>query len=145
MIRLANVGDTTRVVEMVGKAHAISPLAAYVECSPDMVRDQFHFHLSSSKSLCLVYEVNGVAEGVFVAAASDYPSAPIRIGIEVVSWIEPEHRGRAWFRMKKWFETWSKESGCRITSLSSKSDERFARAIERDGYKNVETHFVKVL
>lgn len=110
-----------------------------------MARDQFLSHLSSPSSLCLVHEIDGIAQGIFVATASDYPSAPIRIGIEVVSWIEPDHRGRAWFQMKRQFEEWAKEKGCRITSLSSKSDDRFAKAIERDGYEYVEQHFVKVL
>jgi len=145
MIRLANVGDTQRVVEMVEKAHAISPLAPYVDFCAPMVRDQFHSHLGSAASLCLVHDVGGIAQGVLVATAANYPSAPIRIGVEVVSWVEPEYRGMAWFRMKRWFEKWSKEKGCRISSLSSKSDERFAAAIKRDGYQYAESHYVKVL
>lgn len=145
MIRLANVGDTARVIEMLANAHPVSALAAYVEFSPSMARDQFHAHLASPSSLCLVHEVDGTPQGIFVASASDYPSAPIRIGVEVVSWIEPDHRGRAWFQMKRRFEAWAKEKGCRITSLSSKSDARFSKAIERDGYALVESHFVKIL
>lgn len=145
MIRLANVGDTARVVEMLAAAHPISPLAPYVDFSPAMAKDQFHFHLSSSSSLCIVHDVDGVAQGVFVATAANYPSAPIRIGLEVVSWIEPAHRGRAWFKMKQWFERWSKKQGCRIASLSSKSDERFVQSIERDGYRIAESHYVKVI
>lgn len=145
MIRLANVGDTARVVEMLAAAHPVSALAPYVSFSPAMAREQFLGHLAAEASLCLVHEIDGVAQGVFVAAASDYPSAPIRIGIEVVSWIEPDHRGRGWFQMKRRFEEWAKDKGCRITSLSSKSDLRFAKAIERDGYEYVESHFVKVL
>lgn len=145
MIRLANVGDTARVVELLAAAYPVSPLARYVEFSPAMARDQFHFHLSSSTSLCIVHDVDGVAQGIFVGTAANYPSAPIRIGLEVVSWIDPAHRGRAWFKMKQWFERWATKRGCRITSLSSKSDERFAQSIERDGYVAVETHYVKVL
>lgn len=145
MIRLANVGDTARVVEMLAAAHPVSAMAQYVEFSPAMARDQFHSHLANSASLCLVHDVGGVAQGIFVAAASDYPSAPIRIGIEVVSWVEPDHRGSAWAKMKRWFEAWAKDKGCKITSLSSKSDERFSKSIERGGYKYVESHFVKVL
>ena len=144
-MRPANVGDTARVVEMLAAAHPVSVLAKYVEFSPEMARDQFHSHLASPSSLCLVHEVDGIPQGVFVAASHDYPSAPIRIGVEVVSWIEPSHRGRAWFKMKRWFEKWAKERGCRIASLSSKSDDRFEKAIERDGYEFVEAHFVKAL
>jgi hypothetical protein len=92
-----------------------------------------------------VHDVDGEARGIFVGMASDYPSAPIRIGVEVVSWVDREYRGRAWLQMKRQFEAWAKERGCKITSLSSKSDERFAKAIERDGYEYVESHFVKVL
>lgn len=145
MIRPANVGDTPRVVEMLANAHPVSVMARYVDFSPEMAREQVLAHLSDPASLCLVHDVNGVPQGVFVGVASDYPSAPIRIGIEVVSWIEPEHRGKAWFQMKRQFEKWAKDRGCKITSLSSKSDERFARAIERDGYQYVESHFVKVI
>ena len=134
-----------RVIEMVEAAHLVSPLAPYVASSAEMVRAQFHHHLASPRSLCLVHDVNGVARGIFVAFAHDYPSAPIRIGVEVVSWVDPEHRGKAWFQMKRQFEAWAKEQGCKITSLSSKSDARFAKAIERDGYALVESHFVKAL
>jgi hypothetical protein len=145
VIRLANVGDTARVVEMLANAHPVSVMARYVDFSPEMAREQFLEHLACPTSLCLVHDVSGIAQGIFVGAASDYPSAPIRIGVEVVSWVEPSHRGSAWFKMKRQFETWAKDRGCKITSLSSKSDERFARAIERDGYQYVESHFVKVI
>ena len=99
--------------------------------------------MRSESSLCLVYDVEGAARDCFVAVSGDHPNIPARMAIEVVSWIDPDYRGKAWFEMKARFETWARERGCSFTSLSSKSDGRFARHLERSGYAPIETHFLK--
>lgn len=145
MIRLGNPGDTGRVIEMMAEAHKETPFASIVDFNAEMARARYLQHLSSSSALVLIHDVGGAARGIFVGAATDHPNVPVRLGIEVVSWIDPGHRGMAWFKMKRWFETWAKERGCVLSSLSSKSDERFAGAIERDGYWLAESHYLKVL
>lgn len=144
MIRLANVGDTPRIVDLMRDAHLASPSAKYTDYAPDKVRNYVLQRLSSSDSLCLVHDVDG-AQGIFIAIAGEHPMHNLRLAVEAVSWIAPEHRGHAWSKIRRWFESWAKEKGCHIASLSSKEDDRFAHAIGRNGYAMVESHYVKVL
>jgi hypothetical protein len=136
VIRLANVGDIDRVVTMMADAFSESPFAGFCEFSPEMVRAQFLHHLSSESSLCLVND-SGSANGLFVVTVADHASAPLRMCLEVVKWIDPAHRnGKAWLQMLRWAERWAREQKCTIASLSG---------LDCPGYEPVETHYVKVL
>lgn len=133
-VRLANVGDTDRVLELLADAHPRSPFAKYADFCPDMARTSWLGHLGSSRSLCLVYDPADV-QGVFVTQVVDHPSIRIRLGVEVVKWIDPAHRGHAWFKMLRWTERWQVSQGCKIGTISD---------LKCPGYVPVETHYVKV-
>jgi hypothetical protein len=143
-VRLANIGDTDRIVDLMRDAHLASPSAKFTDYAPDKVRSYVLQRLSSSDSLCLVYDVGDV-QGVFIAITGEHPMHNLRLAVEAVSWVAPAQRGHAWSTIRRWFESWANEKGCHLASLSSKEDDRFARAIERNGYALVESHFVKVL
>lgn len=145
MIRLARIADADRVVELMDAAHPHSAIAAYAPYDANMARVDFIRHCRSADSLCLVLEVSGLVQGIFVAVAHDHPRVPVRIAVEVVSWIMPSYRGMAWFKIKRSYESWAKEKRCKAVFLSSKKDKRFQDMIERDGYAPVEEHFGKVL
>lgn len=134
-VRLANIGDTDRVVTMMADAFPESPFAAYCKFSPAMARDQFLRHLTSPTSLCVVYAPD-TTRGLFVVTVADHPSAPLRMCLEVVKWIDPAYRGKAWLRMLRWAERWAREQDCAISSISG---------LDCPGYEPVETHYVKVL
>ncbi|MCA6098872.1 hypothetical protein [Bradyrhizobium australafricanum] len=142
-VRLANVGDTERVVALCEEAFPASPFAPYTKFSPEMARNQFLNRLGSRSSLCLVYEVAGEAQGIFVGAAVDYPNAPLRIGIEIVKWISPAHRGPAWPKMVNWFEAWAIGNGCTLTNISD--DGSLTKWCDRNGYQFAESNRVKPL
>lgn len=135
-VRLANIGDTDRIVTMMADAFPESPFAEFCEFSPAMARRQFLQHLAAPTSLCLVHAPASDARGLFVVTAADHPSAPLRMCLEVVKWIEPSCRGKAWLRMLRWAERWAKEKGCTISTISG---------LDCPGYEPVETHYVKVL
>lgn len=145
MVRLASVRDIPRVVELMTGAHKATPLADLVEFSPGLADRQLRQHLASVSSLCLVHEADGVVQGLFVGMACDHPNVPLRMAIEVVSWIDPAYRGKAWLQMKRWFEGWAVEQGCKACSFSSKSDLRFEAMLARSGYRLAESHYLKAL
>ena len=144
-VRQANIGDTERVLELLEEAHPHSPFASFTDFSRPMWRERWFHHLAAQSSLCLVCESSDVVQGIFIGQATDHPAAPLRIGIEIVKWIDPGHRGPAWPGMRSWFEAWAIGNGCTLTSLSTDGDQRFIRAHSRSGYSPVETHLVKRL
>lgn len=144
MIRQANVGDTLPVIALLREAHE-SALSKFFEFDAAMAERQWNAHLASAESICLVHEVDGVPRGVFVGAATNYPSGPVRLALEVVFWVTPQYRGSAWLRIMREFEAWAKRKGCAFTSISSKQDERFSTALERRGYAQAETHYLKAV
>jgi hypothetical protein len=130
------VGDTPRVMELLTDAHPRSPFAKYADFCPDMARASWLAHLGSSRSLCLVYQPVDTVQGVFVTQVVDHPSIKLRLGVEVVKWIDPAHRGRAWFKMLRWSERWQAGLGAKISTISD---------LKCPGYAVAETHYVKVL
>lgn len=144
MIRPANVGDTIPVLGLLREAHEAA-LAGFFEFSAEMAERQWNSHLSSPESICIIYEVDGEPRGVFVGAATNYPSGPVRLAIEVVFWVSPQYRGSAWLRIMREFKSWAKDKGCAFTSISSKRDDRFSAALSRRGYAPAETHFLKAI
>ena len=144
MIRRATVNDTLPVLALLREAHEAA-LSKFFEFSPEMAERQWNAHLTSPDSICLVYEVGGEPRGVFVGAATNYPSGPVRLAIEVVFWVSPQYRGSAWLRIMREFEAWAKDNGCAFTSISSKQDERFSTALTRRGYTSAETNFLKAI
>lgn len=135
-VRLANIGDTDRVVTMMADAFPESPFAAYCKFSLAMARCQFLHHLAAPTSLCLVHAPASDAHGLLVVTVADHSAAPLRMCLEVVKWIDHGYRGKAWLRMLRWAERWAKEKGCTIASISG---------LDCPGYEPVETHYVKVL
>lgn len=142
MIRRAKLDDTLPVLDLLREAHAAA-LYKFFEFDTKMAERQWMAHLVSQESICLVYEVDGIPRGVFVGTATNYPSGPVRLAIEVVFWVSPQHRGSAWLRIMREFEAWAKDKGCAFTSISSKQDERFSTALERRGYAPAETNYLR--
>lgn len=142
MIRRATLDDTLPVLALLRDAHEAA-LAKFFEFDSAMAERQWNTHLASPESICLVYEIDGIPRGVFVGAAANYPSGPVKLAIEVVFWVSPQHRGSAWIRIMREFEAWAATKDCAFTSISSKQDERFSTALERRGYAPAETHYLR--
>lgn len=142
MIRRATLNDTLPVLSLLREAHSAA-LAKFFEFDAAMAERQFTTHLASPESICLVYEADNEPRGIFVGVATNYPSGPVKLAIEVVFWVSPQYRGSAWIRIMREFETWAADNGCAFTSISSKQDERFSSALERRGYAPAETHYLR--
>lgn len=101
--------------------------------------------IEDPRKLCLTLEVNGALRGVLAASLSVSPLAPVKVAQEVVFWIDPDHRGRAPFRMIAAYEAWARAEGCAAAGLSALNDERVTRLFDRVGFLLIENKFLKIL
>lgn len=146
-IRRATIADTVAVLDLLRAAHDAAAADQLYAFDAGILRSQFHQHLASAMSLCLVHDVAGIARGVFVAFAADYPKGRVRGAIEWVRWIDPGHRGNAWFEMRREFERWAAEQNCKFSALTvaEQTDPRFVDSLTRQGYRPFETHYLKMI
>ncbi len=106
----------------------------------------FDAQTGQASRLALVLDVAGAAQGVFMAALSDHPFAPVRMATEVVWWIEPEHRGKAANDMLAAYEAWAKDNGAGFVGMAAlEAAPRAGVIYRRRGYVPAETHFIKAL
>lgn len=145
MIRRAREFDTDAVLPLLEAAHQAKGLDRLFAFDPVLMERRWRAHLASPDSLCLVYDFGARVRGVFVGMASAYPYGAITGAIEVISFIEPDYRGGAWFKMCRVFEDWARAKGCRFAAQTGKDDPRFAKALDRRGYLPFETHYLKEL
>ena len=105
----------------------------------------FDLHLSHAQALCLVLDIEGRAQGVLMAWASEHPFGPVKLARETVWWIDPAHRGRSAIQMLDAYEAWAfKEAGCQFAGMAGMGDDPVvAKLYERRGYARAETHFLK--
>jgi GNAT superfamily N-acetyltransferase len=106
----------------------------------------FLTHLSNPRALCLVNDIDDVAQGVLMAVAFEHPFGPVLLAKETVWWIDPAHRGTAAVRMLDAYEAWAKERNCVFAGMAGMgSDPDVARLYLRRGYKVAETHYLKAI
>ena len=150
-IRAANLNDKIQVIMLLRAKHAgggfndphgftgfVFPFdAAYAE-------RLFLFHLVG-RTLCLVHDVDGIAQGVFMAAVAEDTFSAATIAKESVWWINPAHRGRAAFQLLDAYETWARKMGYAACSMGVKSDPRSADLYARRGYRPADVFQMKAL
>jgi GNAT superfamily N-acetyltransferase len=154
VIRTANIGDTSRVVELMENSRA----GAGFDTPDGMTGFTFPFvheyarrlflaHLESKDGCAIVHDVDGVAQGLLLAAAFEHAFGPVRLAKETLWWIEPSHRGgTAAVRMLDVYEAWAKERGCAYAGMAGMGDEpHVAKLYGRRKYIHVESHFLKTL
>lgn len=152
MIRNATHGDTDRVVQLL----ADSRLSAGFDDPAGLTGFVFEFsrgdavrlflqHITTRRATCIVHDVDGVAQGVLMAAAAPHPfNRSVWIARETVWWIDPAHRGTAAIRMLDAYETWWKAQGCQFGGMAGMGDDPDVRVLyERRGYRPAELHFLK--
>lgn len=106
----------------------------------------FLAHRAEANALCLVHDVDGVAQGVLMAVASEHPFGPVWLARETVWWIDPAHRGTAAVRMLDAYEDWARGRGCAFAGMAGMGeDPDVGRLYRRRGYRVAETHFLKAL
>lgn len=103
-------------------------------------------HYRLPDMLALVIGPEGSPNGLLLASAQDHPFAAVRFAMETVWWIDPAARGGAAGAMLDAYEAWAKEQGCAFVGMAALATFPRAGAIyERRGYREAETHYLKLL
>lgn len=153
MIRLATRADTARMIQLLKDSRAgagfDSPtgISGFVfPFDPAYAERLFLQHITSRRATCIVHDVDGVAQGVLMAAAFEHPYGPVWVAKESLWWIDPAHRGSAAQRMLDAYETWARGQGCVFAGLAGMGDDPVVGALyRRRGYAGAEVHYLKAL
>ncbi len=151
MIRRARPTDKVRVIQLLrdsrvgaGFDHADGPTGFVFPFEPAYAERLFLHHAQSAGCVCIIHEVDGRAEGVLMATASEHPFGPVWLARETVWWIDPAHRGSAAPRMLAEYEAWAAAEGCSFVGMAGMGDDpAVAKLYQRRGYRVAETHYLK--
>ncbi|WP_316191315.1 MULTISPECIES: GCN5 family acetyltransferase [unclassified Bradyrhizobium] len=158
-VRPATVTDTARCVELLRSFHGAwrdEVGGSLVDAGADPERLDFsadhaervvRAHLRGGFACAFVFAVDGLAEGLLLAAAFEHSFAPLWIAKETAWWIEPQHRGsRAAGQMLDAYQGWARERGCVFGGMAGMGDDPDVGVLyRRRGYIVAETHFLKAL
>jgi hypothetical protein len=150
VIRCAELSDTARIVtllkhsrEAAGFDQASGPTGFSFPFDPAYAQRLMQVHMMP-RHLCLVLDVDGVAEGVLMAAWAEHPFGPVRLARETVWWIEPGHRGVAAVKMLDGYEKWAVDNGCQFVGMAGMGEDPAVGTLyQRRGYRAAEIHFLK--
>jgi Acetyltransferase (GNAT) family len=153
MIRPAALADKARVITLLehsragaGFDRADGVSGFYFPFDPAYAERLFLSHLAVPHRLCIVLDVDALAQGVLMALAVDHPFGPVRLARETMWWIEPDHRGPSAMRMLAAYEQWAVAEGCRFVGMGGMGDDpEVGRLYRRRGYRAAETHFLRAL
>lgn len=105
--------------------------------------------LAHNYQLLAVAEKNGEIVGVSAGVKSPLlGNSTVFSGIEMVWWIEPEHRGRLGAKLFAYMEILAKQAGIKywcMSSLQSSNPHRVNAFYERRGYHLTEMTFMRRL
>lgn len=151
MIRKAKYSDRGRVVALLrdsrvgaGFNEASGQTGFAFPFDPVYAERLFLSYLSSSDRCCLIYDVDGVAQGVLMAHAYEHDFGPVKFAQERMWWIDPSHRGRAAIGMLDAYENWWRSAGCDFGGMAGMGeDPAVAQLYLRRGYLPAEKNFLK--
>ncbi len=143
MIRFGTAADTRAAVSLLRDFHAASGMP--FDYTAAWAAGLFQAHCADPSRAAIVLDVDGVARGVLLAAATDSPLGPFKVAQELAWWVDPEHRGASG-GMLDLYEHWATEKRCAFAGVASLAAfPRAALIYERRGYSQAETHFIKAL
>lgn len=105
----------------------------------------FRYHIGSTDACCIVLDVDGVAQGLLMAATFDHPFGSGRWAKETVWFVAEAYRGRGAIAMLDAYEAWAKERACVAIGMASLAGNDVSALYERRGYAPAETHFLKFI
>lgn len=152
MIRNATVSDRTRAVELLrdsrlgaGFDQVGGPTGFVFPFDPQYAERLFlRYVRGGQRFLCLVNDVDGVAQGILMAHAFEHDFGPVWIAQERVWWIDPRHRGPSALKMLTAYEAWAKAGGYRFVGMAGMGADPGVKILyERCGYRAAETHYLK--
>ena len=154
MIRRAVAEDKCRAIQLLKDSregagfNRPDGLSGFVfPYDPAYAERLFLHHIVAARSVCLVHDVAGVAQGALMAVAFEHPYGPVWLSKDTLWWIDPAHRGgTAAVRMLDAYEAWSREQGCSYSGVAGMGEDPNIRGLlERRGYRPAELHFLKAL
>lgn len=151
MIRRGRLSDAPRAVELLRDSrtgagfHKPDGVSGFVfPFDPEYAERMFLRYLAGDRLLCLVLDVDGVAQGLLLAHAYEHEFGPVWIAQERVWWIDPAHRGIAAIKMLDAYDDWWRSEGCSFGGMGGMGEDPAVRKLyERHGYRVAETHFLK--
>lgn len=105
----------------------------------------FRYHAGNPDACCIVLDVEGVAQGVLMAAAFEHPFGAGRWAKETVWFVAEAHRGRGAIAMLDAYEAWAKARGCIAVGMASLASNDVSALYQRRGYAPAEMHFLKFI
>lgn len=153
MIRRATNDDKSRVIELLRD----SRLGAGFDKPDGLTGFTFPFdpiyaerlfvrYRVAPRTFCIVYDVDGRAEGILMAHAFEHDFGPVLIAQERVWWIDPNHRGSSAARMLNAYEEWAINSGCKFVGMAGMGEDPIVGELyKRRGFRVAETHYLKAL
>ena len=124
---------------------------AHLGLDESRIGRNIRFFLDGPKTerIALVLEHEGKAVGVLLAQTTTIIFAELKVGLEVMWWVEPEFRGkRKSFDLIFAFESWARTVGCTLTQLTTVETyqaDKIGSFYKRIGYEVAETNFLKEL
>jgi hypothetical protein len=148
IIRHALEQDRPRLLELMRAAHAAAEFDRVdgftgFHCPWDLARVErcLSLHMTAPDALAQVIDVDGVAQGILLAAAFEHPFGPIRMAKDTCWWIEPAHRAlKTANRSLDEYEAWAASLGVTYPGIAGMGDDpRIGRLLERRGYRVADT------
>jgi hypothetical protein len=151
MIRTARQSDRNRVIELLAASRICAgfdrPDGFNFPFDPAYAASLFSYHLANKDAVCIIHDVDGVAQGLLMGTAFSHPYGPVRVSKDSMWFIDPAHRGgTAAVRMLDMFETWARERGCSFGGIVGMGDDpNIKKLLARRGYRVAETVFIKAI
>lgn len=148
MIRDATTADMARLVEMGRLFHAAADAGDIPAFDPISFQQTATWLIDSPTGALLVIEKDGVHG---MAGALVYPAwfnLACSLAQEVFWWVDPVARGHEATMLRRALEDRMKELGARnliMVSLAGMRDEAMGRLYRREGYRPMESVFIKRL
>lgn len=123
MLRLARDEDLPYLLDFARKFHDTSP---YKELNFDQDKVAHTILHLIHNPVGLILVLGDTPVGCLAAVIEDTLFGNDRMAVEVMFWVELEHRGRNSFELPKAYEFWAKKLGCKVVTLSSLEGENTA-------------------
>lgn len=137
-VRLANLEDSERIIELAFQMHAESARYSRYAIFDEQLEHLVSALIERPEGCLLVAERNGRIVGMLWGHIDTFFFSQVRIARDFLLYIEPMSRnGRAAFGLVKRFETWAFESGAAEVDLGVSADidnEKAVKFYERLGY-----------